>query len=184
MLVETFGLDIKHRSHAMDTIEAFLVHLLMGLTFEFGDDLYCWGQVGFGTPDFAVCQRDMVAWTNGLASAAPYAAFVGTLIGYAITPLSAVLAAFTDKPKNPGQAFGRAFGLELVEGALSVIGQVITDADWDTALWSLALSAVIAPIRGFAAFFTALGPFGRFLIVLATLSGLAVVLDRIGVLQI
>ncbi|MEO0624683.1 MAG: hypothetical protein AAFU49_12925 [Pseudomonadota bacterium] len=167
------------------TIEAFFVYLLNGLTFEFGDDLLCWAGQELGRGPINACRSEMIRWSARLAEDHAYAAFAGTLIGYAITPLSGLLALIAGKPKSAGQAFGRGLGLELVEGGLSVIGQLVTDPTMGTALWSLGLSAVIAPVRGIVAAFTyswvSSGVF-RFLIVLILLAGLAILFDGLGLL--
>lgn len=135
-------------------LEAFFLHLLQGLTFEFADDLLCWAADSWFGGNLARCRAEMVAWAARGANAAPYAAFAGTLIGYAVSPLSIVVAAFIARPNSPGEAFGRALSLELVEGAIAVVGQLITDQSFGTAIWSLALSGVIAPLRGSVAAFT------------------------------
>lgn len=167
------------------TIEAFLVYLMNGLTFEFGDDIYCWARAEVTGANMRSCKAGMVRWTATLAQGHAYAAFAGTLIGYAITPLSGLLSAVAGKPKSKGQAFSRGFGLELIEGVLSVIGQMITDPVIGTAIWSLGLSAVIAPVRGSVAAFTFAwinsGVF-RFLILLTILGGIAILLNRFGLL--
>ncbi|MEM9046710.1 MAG: hypothetical protein AAGC81_18675 [Pseudomonadota bacterium] len=138
----------------LGSIEAFLVHLGGGLTFEFGDDLYCYlRQEAFGA-NLATCRAETVRTIARLGEASPYAAFAGTLIGYGISPLSGLLSVVAGRAKSASGAFGRGFGLELVEGALSVLGQVITDQVLSTALWSLGLSAAIAPVRGSVAAFT------------------------------
>ncbi|MEO0995487.1 MAG: hypothetical protein AAFX62_17010 [Pseudomonadota bacterium] len=169
----------------LGSIEAFLLHLGNGLTFEFGDDLHCYlRQEAFGW-SMAACRAETVRHVARLGEAHAYAAFAGTLIGYAITPLSAVLAAIAGRPKSAGEAFGRGFGLELVEGALSVLGQLITDQIFATAIWSLGLSAVIAPVRGGVAAVTftwVRSALFRFVILLAVLGGIAIGLDRFGLL--
>lgn len=171
----------------LGSLEAFIIYVLNGLTFEFGDDLLCYlRQEAFGA-SMPACRAELVRYTGELGAAAPYAAFAGTLVGYAITPLSIVLSAFAGRPQSAGQAFGRGLGLELAEGALSVIGQVITDGIWETAFWSLGLSVAIAPVRGFVAAFTftwARNGFFRFVIVLTLLGAGALGLDRLSLLPL
>lgn len=168
-------------------VQAFLTHFANGLTFEFGDDLFCWARYSWADVPMASCRAEVVRYVGNLGAAHPYPAFAGTLIGYAVTPLSVVLSQIVGKPKSPGQAFRRGPGLEVVEGGLSVIGQVITDGVLATALWSLGLSAVIAPVRATVAWFThswaASGVF-RFAIMVGVLGVIAVVLHRAGLLAI
>ncbi|MEL6479029.1 MAG: hypothetical protein AAFR17_17005 [Pseudomonadota bacterium] len=170
----------------LGSLEAFFIHLGGGLTFEFGDDLYCYArQEGFGS--LRACQAKAVTYVTHLGEAHPYAAFAGTLIGYAISPLSGLLAAIVGRPKSAGEAFGRGLVLELIEGALSVLGQVITGLALGPAMWSLGLSAVIAPVRGAVAAVTYSwihsGVF-RFLVVIGVLGALAVLLNRVGALPV
>ncbi|WP_299628365.1 hypothetical protein [uncultured Tateyamaria sp.] len=168
-------------------IEAFVLHFLQGITFEFADDLLCWASDAWLSGNLHSCRASMVAWAKKSANIAPYAAFVGTLIGYAVSPLSVVVAAFMGKPHSPGDAFGRAFSIELVEGAIAVIGQLITDQSFGAAVWSFGLSAVIAPIRGSVAAFTfawdASGAF-KFLVLLVVLTAALVGLSMLGLLPI
>ncbi|MEL7444332.1 MAG: hypothetical protein AAGK02_00790 [Pseudomonadota bacterium] len=171
----------------LGSVEAFFIFLLNGLTFEFGDDLYCWAQNNWAQVSMSTCRAQMVRYVGALGTAHAYAAFAGTLVGYAVTPLSVVLAGLAGKPKTPGQAFTRGLGLELVEGVLAVVGQVITDGVLATALWSLGLSAVIAPVRGTVAAFThswARSTLFRFLIIVLVLGLLAFALRQAGLLSI
>ena len=171
----------------LEALEAFIVYFLSGLTFEFGDDLVCWARHELAGVQMSACRADAVRWTAHLGQAHPYAAFVGTVIGYAITPLSGVLSAVAGRPKSAGEAFGRGLMLELVEGALSVIGQYVTDPVLGPALWSLWLSAVIAPVRGGVAAFTfswVESAAFRFLILLMVLGGVAIGLNALGLLPV
>lgn len=171
----------------LGSVEAFILYLLNGLTFEFGDDLVCYLRQEALGASMPACRADLVRYFGQLGTNEPYAALAGTLVGYAITPLSPVLSAILGQPKTAGEAFGRGLVLELVEGALSVVGQVITDGVLHTALWSLGLSAVIAPLRGGVAAFTFTwmrsGLF-RLAVVLLVLGAGAFGLHRIGLLAI
>lgn len=129
-------------------LEAFLLHLLAGVTFEFFDDIACWGAASLLGGDLDRCRTFMVTWANEAAGAAPFSAFFGTLIGYAASPLSVVVIWFVGKAKSAGDAFWRAITIELTEGVIAVIGQIITDQNFSIAIWSLGLSAVIEPVRG------------------------------------
>lgn len=171
----------------LGSVEAFLIYFLNGITFEFGDDLYCWAQNNSAQVPMGTCRAHVVRYVGALGTAHAYAAFAGTLVGYAVTPLSVLLAGLAGKAKTPGQAFTRGFGLELVEGGLSVIGQVITDGVLATALWSLGLSAAIAPVRGTVAAFThswARSGVFRFLIIVLVLGLLTLALRQAGLLSI
>lgn len=171
----------------LGTVEAFLIYFLNGLTFEFGDDLFCWAQNAAFDVNMSACRREVVRYVGNLGIAHAYAAFAGTLIGYAVTPLSVVLSAIAGKPKNSGEAFMRGLCLELVEGGLSVLGQVITDGMVGPAMWSLGLSVVIAPVRGTVAALTYSwlhSAVFRFLVVVGVLCAIAIVLHRIGLLPI
>lgn len=168
-------------------IEAFAIHFLNGLTFEFGDDLFCWARQELANVPLANCQAFIVRYTTSLGDQHVNAAFAGTLVGYAVTPLSVMLAAVAGKAATAGQAFKRGFGLELIEGGLAVIGQIITDGILATALWSLGLSAFIAPIRGFIAAFThswLASGFFRFLMMVAILGAIAITLHLFGLLPV
>lgn len=171
----------------LGSVEAFTFYLLNGLTFEFGDDLLCYvRQEAFGA-SMPVCRAELVRYLGQLGINEPYAALAGTLVGYAITPLSVLLSAILGRAKTAGEAFGRGLVLELIEGALSVVGQVITDGVLQTALWSLGLSAVIAPVRGGVAAFTFAwlrSGFFRLAVILLVLGAGAFGLHRIGVLPL
>lgn len=170
----------------LGSIEAFILHLGNGLTFEFGDDLYCYArQEAYGS--LAACRAQSVRYVARLGEAHAYAAFAGTLIGYAMSPLSVVLSKIVGRPKTPGEAFGRGLVLELIEGGLSVLGQVITHQALGMALWSFGLSAVIAPVRGAVAAFTlswAQSGLFRFVILLGVLGALAIGLNQLGLLPL
>lgn len=168
-------------------LEAFLLNFINGITFEFGDDLVCWASEAWLGGDLDRCRQAMVAWLGHRANAAPYWAFAGTLLGYAVSPLSILLAAFIGKPKTPGEAFWRGAGLELLEGLIAVIGQVITDHNFSTAIWSLGLSAVIAPVRGSVAGITLAWQTSavfKFCVLLAVLGAVAFGLNVLGILQL
>ncbi len=169
------------------SIEAFVIHLLNGLTFEFGDDIYCLIGQELGGRSLASCRASMTRWVDRLGEAHTYAAFAGTLIGYAVSPLSGLLSAIVGRPKSAGEAFGRGLVLELIEGALSVIGQMITAPVFGAAIWSLGLSAAIAPIRGGVTAFTfswAESAMFRFVILLIVLAGIAAGLNLAGLLPL
>ncbi|SMX28204.1 hypothetical protein TRP8649_02319 [Pelagimonas phthalicica] len=170
-----------------DIFQAFFLHFLNGITFEFADDLLCWaGDAWFGG-HLGTCRATMTGWANHSANTAPYAAFAGTLLGYAVSPLSVIVAWFVGKPKSPGDAFWRAITLELIEGVIAVIGQVITDQNLGVAMWSLGLSAVIAPIRGCVSSFTyawSTSVVFKFFVLLSILTVAAIGLARLGLLPL
>lgn len=189
MDVGRIGPELKQAGNdtMLGSIEAFVIHLLNGLTFEFGDDIYCLIGQELGGRDLASCRASMVRWVDRLGEAHTYAAFAGTLIGYAVSPLSGLLSAIVGKPKSAGEAFGRGLVLELIEGALSVVGQMITAPVFGVAIWSLGLSAAIAPIRGGVAAFTfswAASVMFRFFMMLIVIGGLVAGLNFLGIMPI
>ncbi len=48
----------------LGSIEAFLIHLFNGLTFEFGDDLYCWAAEAMSGRDMSACRAATTAWVD------------------------------------------------------------------------------------------------------------------------
>jgi flagellar biosynthesis GTPase FlhF len=152
--------DTSDNPYETNAVSAFAIAFInSGAMLEFGDEIYCsvlsWasGESGgiFGTQTFKDCRyytQRKIAYIEKHHSTT---ALVGLLLGYILlAPAALMYYLFYAKKKNPTpkDIFKSTFKLELGEGAVCVVGQVMTDGNLKMALLSLGIGCASGVIRG------------------------------------
>jgi hypothetical protein len=154
--------EFSYNSSPYETnaVSAFAIAFInSGAMLEFGDEIYCsvlsWasGESGgiFGTQTFKNCRYHAQMKIAYIEKHHSTTALVGLLLGYILlAPAALMYYLFYAKKKNPTpkDIFKSTFKLELGEGAVCVVGQVMTDGNLKMALLSLGIGCASGVIRG------------------------------------
>lgn len=129
-------------------IEAFIIFFLNGVTLEFGDELICFAHEAIGFNSYGSCRNGLRHIIYNGATNYTYIALLGGILGYVISSTFYIYVAFNGAPKTAGDIFKTILTVELIEGCVSVVGQLLTDGVFETAIISLPLSLAAGAIRG------------------------------------
>lgn len=129
-----------------------------GMMLEFGDEIFCatWSYLEkrdhealLKSEIFESCRetaRTKIAYVEGNH---PIVGLVGAIFGYVLfAPLAIFYYLRFGRPKTAREIFESTFKIELMEGGVCVLGQVLTDGNLLVASMSLALGFLSGLIRG------------------------------------
>ncbi|WHP69401.1 hypothetical protein [Phaeobacter inhibens] len=128
-------------------IQAAFLYFFNGLTLEFGDEFFCMAYDFFGYSSQGACRKALLSIIYVGAERYTYISIISAVLGYALSPTFFIYVAIKGKPNTAGQIFSTILMVELIEGSISVLGQLATDGDFGTAIISLPLSLAVGSIR-------------------------------------
>lgn len=123
------------------------MYFFNGLTLEFGDEFLCMAYDFFGYSSQGACRKALLSIIYVGAERYTYISIISAVLGYALSPTFFIYVAIKGKPNTAGQIFSTILMVELIEGSISVLGQLATDGDIGTAIISLPLSLAVGSVR-------------------------------------
>lgn len=144
--------------------ESFAIFFVnSGAMLEFGDEVYCAFQGWISSSSnemisdhaFRECRDYARSKILYIEENHTYTAITGALLGYVLLAPTAILYYyFYGRPRSASEVFTSTLKIEIVEGGICVVGQLLTDGNFDVAIISLGIGFASGLVRGSVLFVT------------------------------